>query len=194
MSIELSSAPSKEPLTVAEAKEHIRVIGSSDDSYIEGLISLARKKVEYDTGRALITQTWIYRRDAFPWSREIKLEKSPLQSVSSITYYDENDSQQTLSSSNYDTSAKKTPGIIRLKSTALNWPNTYDKPDAVEITFIAGFGDDASDVPVELRHVIKLLVGHFYDFRQPILSGPQAKIESVPINYDNLVHYWRINR
>ena len=65
----LVTAPAAEPLTLAEAKLHLRVDDTADDALIGALITAARQHAEHDTRRALVTQTWKLALDASPRQR-----------------------------------------------------------------------------------------------------------------------------
>ena len=130
MILTLVTPPQYEPVSLDEAKDHLRVTASDDDVRITGYITAARKWVENYLGRALITQTWDKWLNQFPSSYPytalyiepetyhsedniIEIQKAPLQSVTSITYTDENGVDQTLSTSIY-TVDTDTVGFILL--------------------------------------------------------------------------------
>ena len=173
----VSVEPAIEPVTTAEAKTHLRVETADDDAYIVLLIKTARQMGENRTQRALITQTFVLTLDAFPpnvifapelyfYSSRIdptiRLPRSPAQSITSITYVDDAGDTQTLDSSKYtlDTSSL-VPRIVPAFGEV--WPTTRPVINAVTITFVAGYGDAATDVPDPLIHAIKLIVGTYYD-------------------------------
>ena len=64
--LRLAVAPATEPVSASEAKAHLRVTGSGDDTYIGALITAARQLAEQKCNRALITQTWDLVLDAWP--------------------------------------------------------------------------------------------------------------------------------
>lgn len=68
MAIQIVTAPTSEPVSLAEAKGYLRVDSdlSADDATITGLIAAARQDAEKITWRALITQTWKLVADRFP--------------------------------------------------------------------------------------------------------------------------------
>jgi len=68
MSIVVVTAPTVEPLSVGEAKDHLRVTDAADDSYIESLIKSARMEAEIVMGRTLTTTTFDWFLDGFFWS------------------------------------------------------------------------------------------------------------------------------
>lgn len=97
--------PTAEPLSLDEAKAHLRVEHEYDDSTIAALITAARKYCETVTKRALVTQTLRLTRDTFPGACEgwiLRLPRPPLQSVSSIKYAtDEGRVRTSIVSSSY---------------------------------------------------------------------------------------------
>jgi uncharacterized phiE125 gp8 family phage protein len=105
-----------------------------------------------------VTQTRTIRLDYLP--AYILLDWCPVQSVSSITYYDANNSLQTMSASLYEVDVYSEPAIIRASANA-TWPTTYDRLNAVAVEFVAGYGV-ASSVPQDAKHAIKLLAAHWY--------------------------------
>lgn len=184
------TAPTIEPLTLTEAKKHLIVETTDDDVYINSLIKAARRQVETITRRALITQTWDLYLDDFPgWDGYIEVPKGTLQSVTSITYVDENGTSQTLSSSNYQVSTAGAPGRIT-PAYELDWPVTRDIMDAVIIRFVAGYGDSASDVPDDIRHAMKMIISNMYDNREPVIIGTTASI--MPMGVDSLLATHRV--
>lgn len=180
--LKLTSAPSVEPLSLSDAKTHCRVDTTDDDTYITALITVARKYVERRTKRALITQTWEYVMDDFPAHFDVPLP--PLQSVTSITYTDTNGDSQTLASSYYTVDTYSEPARI-VEAVGKDWPSTYDDVNVVKVTFVAGYGDAASDVDVDLIHAIKMLVAHWYEFREPVTDV--GSVNNIPYSVEALL-------
>lgn len=184
MSTVVVTQPAIEPVSVADAKAHCRVVTTDDDSYIEALIAAARQYVEDNTRRKLITQTLDWRRDyGFPRGY-IELPYPPLQSVTSVTYVDGDGTTQTLSTSKYSVDTNShTPRIYPVYSES--WPTCRTEPNAVTVRYVAGYGDAASDVPQGLRHAIKLLVAHWYEAREPIVTG--TIVAQIPMSVQSLI-------
>jgi hypothetical protein len=91
----------------------------------------------------------------------IYLDRSPLISVDAVQYYDATETMQTLASSNYYALTAQLPGAMALK-TAASWPDLFDRPDAVQISFTAGHGTTAATVPANLRIAVMMLAKHYY--------------------------------
>ena len=164
MGLTISSAPAAEPITAAEAKTHLRVSHSSDDLYITALRKAARHQAEAFLNRSIITQTWVYSLDDFPMGGIIEIPRPTLQSVSSITYKDGNGTSQTLPTTVYGVKTSDFPGFVYLKD-GQSWPPVYNEPLNVEITFISGFGDEAT-IPFDIKQALLVMVADMYDQRQ----------------------------
>jgi uncharacterized phiE125 gp8 family phage protein len=172
MALILITPPDIEPVTLTEAKTHLRVDISTDDTLISTYIAVARDYVERTCRPrlALLTQTWRYISDEWPESDTIELRPYPLQSVVSITYTNSAGVTATFPSASYLVDTSSEPGRVRLKAAA-SWPSTtLQEINGLAIEFDAGFGDAGSDVPTPLRQAILMLVGHWYENREPMLT------------------------
>lgn len=172
----LTSGPGSEPVTLAEAKAHIRLEHDADDSLITGLIAAARKMIEQEYGVQMINATWKMTLDRFP-SYEITLARGPIQSVTSITYKDSDNVTQTVSASDYlvDMPTKRI-----WPDSGFSWPSTYDAPGNVSIIYVSGYGT-ASDVPEPWKLAIKMLVAGWYEQRE---SMQQQTMNMIPFGVE----------
>lgn len=170
MSMTLITGPAVEPVTLNEAKLHLRVDGSTDDALITSLIVAARRSAEHLLNRALITQTWELAIDEFPADDVIELPMSRALSIVSVKHLDQANVEQTVSSANYTLDAAVTPGLVRLVAGA-SWPGTYDIANAVKVRFTAGYGPAATDVPADVVAWIKLQIGALYRNREGFAAG-----------------------
>lgn len=167
----VNTAPSAEPLTLAEAKAHLRVDETAEDTMIEALITAARQHIEGICNRTLITTIWNLTLDAFPG--EILLPRPPAVSISSIKYDDVEGTETTLSSSAYRLDATKYQPKIT-PAYGYTWPSTRGQTGAVRVIYTAGYGAAGSAVPGPLRSAIKLLLGHLYEHRESVIVGSIA--------------------
>lgn len=210
MALRIVTQPADEPLTLAEAKAHLRQTSADDDDLISALIIAARTAVEDITKRSLITQTLELTRDyCEPPSlvagtpvtvfrpTVIYLPRPPLQSVLSVTYLDGEGNTVTL----HDTTGspqidsaivvdtKSQPGRI---VPVLNgsWPSTLDQINAVTIQYKAGYGDDGQDVPGPILAAIKLVLGHLYE--HPEAVSEQVNLAELPMGVQFLLSRYMV--
>lgn len=180
-------APTATIVSLSDAKRHVRVDGDDEDALIGGLVNAAVAHLDGYSGvlgRALTTQTWTQDFSAF--SDTMRLPVGNLLSVTSIAYYDSTNAQQTLASSVYDgLSDTLGPYITRKPDQA--WPSTYTRPDAVRVTWSAGYGPLASDVPIPIKQAILLLVGHWYANREAVVAAPGIVAVELPVAVDALL-------
>ncbi len=176
-SLTRQTPPAVEPVTVAEAKAHLRVDISDDDTYIGTLITAAREWCEQYLDRTLVNTQWVMRFDSFPY--EIELPRPPIASSGtttavSLTYTLGDDSTATLSTATYRVDRNSTPGVVR-QLRAGSWPGNLDDYNAVSVTWWAGYGSAGSSVPAAIRHAILMLVGFWYENRSTVPVGSISK-------------------
>ena len=190
MPVVVHTNPSAEPVSLADAKEHLRVVDTADNAYITSLIAVARRAIEIQIHRKLITQTLTLTLNEFPCDRIIHLEfATPLQSVTHVKYLDVNGDEQTLDPDSYLVRTQFTPGHIFLKSDQ-SWPSTYVDGAAVTIQYVVGYGNAGSDVPSDIVHAIKILVGHYYANRELNVTG--TIVAELPRTVDALVMPYKV--
>jgi len=163
-------APSTTPISVAEAKQHLRVDHDSDNNYIASLISVATASVEQFLRKALITQTRRLDLCEFP-SSEFVLDHPPLVSVTSLDYTATSGATATVGSSVYDVDTSSVPGRVLLGSEQ-TWPTSIDDTwNAVRLTYVTGTATSSTGVPAAYRHALKLLVERWYEHRGDVVTG-----------------------
>lgn len=192
MPIKVTGAPATTPETVANAKIHARVTTSDDDAFFTQLLKAAALEAQDFANISLITQTITATWDCFPSGREIWLPRPPLQSVTSVKYYDSSNTQVTLSSSSYQVDISTTPGAIVLND-GESWPVTYNRASAVEVIYIAGYGADESSVPEDIRLAIQALVTHWYDHRGVVETAPGLTQIKTPKAFDYTMLKYRVH-
>jgi uncharacterized phiE125 gp8 family phage protein len=184
----LDVAPTEEPISLDEAKLHLREDEDQQNELIESLIQSAREHAEQITGRVFCTQQWILTLDRFPLESFIKLPFPPLISVEEVNYVDENGVTQILSTDDYVVDLSSQPfGKIDL-AYSVYWPVTRCQPNAVSIEFTCGFGDK-SKVPASIKAAMKLHLAHLYENRE---ASSNAIVTELPMAYDNLLWPWRV--
>lgn len=193
MILKLYTAPTIEPVLGDELGNHLRV---SDDPMLTGYLKAARQYVENLCG-PLITQTWRQYEDGWPSGDVMHIGKPRLQSVTSITYLDEDAVSSTLSASTYtvQTSAEYAPSVV-LKPDE-SWPSdALFNVDPITVTFVCGYGANANYVPEPIRLAIMILVGTWYENREAVLVSSSAWMgaATIPYSIDVLLSEYRIWR
>ena len=187
MSLALTSGPAVEPVTVSEAKAHLRLDGSAEDILIASLIVTSRLHVEAALGLALITQGWRLTLDRWPPGREpVRFPLRPIAAVTSVTLYDANGDATLITSDRYLLDGQAlSPRLIPNGG----WTAPGRAHAGIEIEFEAGIGATAADVPAPIRHAILLLVAHWYEHRDPLEIGQAAAM--IPAAVSDLLKPYR---
>lgn len=172
MSMTMTAAPATEPVTLAEAKAHLRVDGEADDSYIASLIVTSRLQIEAALGLALVTQSWRLQLDEWPPDHVIEMPMRPLAAINAISVATGDSTSITLSLSAYIVDGTANPARISFTSLP---PAPGAIARGIAIDFTAGFGSAAS-VPRDIRHALLLLVAHWFEHREPAASGAGTAI------------------
>jgi len=176
-----------EPVSVSEAKAHLRVDTSDDDTYIGTLITAARQWAEAYIDRTLVYTQWQMKLDTFPW--EVEMPRPPMSQAGTTTAvsitYTISDSQTTatLSTSEYRVDRDSTPGVARTNYGG-SWPSHLADQNSITVTWWGGYGPSGSDVPAAIRHAILMHVGHLYERR---LAADNVASNEVPFGVKALL-------
>jgi len=141
---------------------------TAGDPLLGMLITAARRIAEARTGRALITQTWELVLERF--SSELVIDMLPVQSISSVKYYDADNALQTVDAADYVLDPETNLAARVLLADGKSWPSTFRRPDAVIVRFVAGYGAGAA-VPAEIRLWICAQVAAAYRSPEGLLAG-----------------------
>lgn len=185
--VEITTPPTSEPITLEQAKEHCQVEGDEYDDVLNAYIAAARAAVESLTGMQMLTATYQVGFAKFPRGNlgRLHLPRRPATAVTSVTYYDTNNTQQTLSTSLWDL-VTATPRSYLIPAWQQTWPEVRDQPGAenVTVTFTAGYSAAAS-VPKEIINATKMLIRDLYD--NPGAQQDPAMVLQANPNYKMLL-------
>jgi len=161
--MKLITAQTEWAVELPEVKAHLRESGTSDDAYIQELIYAAQAKVEEEYDLGLSAATWELELDVFP--DVIEIWKWPVASVSSVKYYAADETDTTVSSSNYKTDLVHKPArIVPYDSYA--WPEPKSTwPNNVRVQFVTGFTSPAV-VPGDIKQALYLIIADMMDNRE----------------------------
>lgn len=199
-------SPDVEPVTLEEAKEHLRIIDTitteippedpegeptfetshPDDDYIGNLITAAREWGETYQGQSWITRTNEYYIDQWPQS-PLKLPRGPVQEIVSVTYTTSDGTEKTLDVETY----RLDPAGRFCLAAGKAWPGDQMSDGlGIKITYNAGYGNDASDVPKRYRQAMLLLIGHWYEHREEVVVG--SSVNEMPAAAEMLLTQDRV--
>jgi uncharacterized phiE125 gp8 family phage protein len=160
----LRTAPAVEPISLAEAKAHLRIEDEAEDDVIAALISAARLNVESSHGLALITQGWTLSLDRWPRVPDISLPIWPVTAIETLKIIGEDDEALTIDDAHYIVELSARPARL-MRRGGRHWPVPGKPAGGIEIDFAAGFGAAPQDVPEPIRHALKLYVGLLFEDR-----------------------------
>lgn len=191
MPAQLISPPGIEPVTLADAKAHLRVDTTDDDNLIGALVTAARVQVEVATRRVLITQRWRLTYDRWPQDGLIELRTTPIQSVDAVMTYDATGSATPLNPAAYQVDLASVPARL-----ALTVPLETVRPGrplaGIEIDVTAGYGPSGLQVPQPLLLAMMMLVARWYESRDGTAAGTiPASIEQ---GFEALIAPYRVLR
>lgn len=172
-----ATQPAVEPVTLAEAKAHLRVDISDDDALISAIVKASREFCEEYLDRSLVHTQWTMRMDALPW--EIELPRPPVAqsgttTATVVTYTLETQATATLAASTYRVDRTATPGVIRTVYGG-TWPGHLADQNSVSVTWWGGYGADGTAVPAAIRSAMLMLIGSLYEHRSAVLTGTISK-------------------
>lgn len=183
----LVTAPSVEPVTLEELRALLGEPDPADDEFLISGITQAREVFEATTGLACINQTWKMTLDAWPGATTepwwagfeqlpvselhrasidyVPLPRYPLSSVTGLTTYDLSNQATAVTVANvFYTDTASFPGRLVLNA-GETWPTALRDRAAIEITYVAGFGSSAEDVPPSVKRAILQVAGYMYENR-----------------------------
>lgn len=180
--------PTAEAVALSTVQTHLRVASNDETAYIQDLIAVARDMVENFTGRALLTSTWLAACQNWPCDKLLPLSVAPVASLTNVKYYAQGATTlTTLDAANYSLTAGVTPAQI-VFAEGFAAPELADRPDAVQVTFVAGAAT-AADVPPTLKHALLLTVANFYDRRAAV---EDVKFTELPLGLRHLLESNRV--
>ena len=169
MAFKLVTPPTEAVVELLDVKAHLNVEHDEDDELIVRLRNAAERYIEKQTARQIMSATWDLFLDRFPCG-PIEIRKPPVTEVSEIEYADSDGNLQTLADFQADTVSE--PARVFPAFNA-SWPTTRNVPNAVRVRFVAGY--TAVTLPEEAQQVVLLLVGHWYQNREGVLTGTISK-------------------
>lgn len=149
------------PVTLAEAKTHLRLLSDGLDTEVVALLEAATEYCESVCGRSLrVSQTLTQKYDGWPCS-PIRFDRQPVTAITSVTYYDTDDASQTVSSSNYRLLASSEAAAVLEFDSEFTRPTLSDRADAVTVTYTAGYAS-LDVVPARAKAAVNLKLAELF--------------------------------
>ena len=175
------------PITLTEAKTHLKVDTTADDTFITNLIKSATSSAQEYTNRFFIATT--IQQVGDKWEDISNLLKSPVASVTNIKYVDTSGSLQTLSTDVYFVDDVNKPARIGLKPNQ-SYPEIIDRLNAVQVNYVVGLATGSDEVDEGIRQALLLTIGNWYQNRQAVVTGTIAT--ELPMNAKFLLDQYKI--
>ena len=180
--------PVAEPITLAEAKAHLRLDTSDEDALLSALIRTARDYLEGQTGLCLVTRLLRLYLDDWPEGKVIQIARGPVQTIEIVTVYDAFGTPVEVGTSGYVLDGTASPARLVLPDR----PGTARGVNGIEIDFTAGFGESGADVPDTLKRAMLLHIAAMFELRGVLSLEDQPG--AVPQGYDRLIAPYRMRR
>jgi uncharacterized phiE125 gp8 family phage protein len=186
MALKLITAATGLAVSLAEAKAHLRIDLSDEDTQITAMILAATEAAEQIMGRSVMTQTWELSLDDFPDA--IELTRIPTASITSVTYADTFGVQTVLSGASYVLDNADDFGFSYVVPVyGAEWPDTRCEINAVKVRFVSGYAN-ASEVPESIKSWIKLQVGAMFEHREA-----EGTAQTYPLGFaDRLLYRFKV--
>lgn len=181
MTIAERSPPVAEPLTLAEAKAHLKIDGAEEDGLIGQLITVARNHLEAETGLCLIIRPMRLYLDRWPKTEIVEIARGPVREIEAVTVYDADGTPDTVSLADHLLDGEARPARFWLR----NPPLPGQAINGIEIDFTAGFGETGTDMPDTLKRAMLMHVALMHAWRGvvPLEHQPAA----IPNGYERLI-------
>lgn len=193
-SLTVVTPPETSALDLSDLKKRLRWTHTdSEDDIIEGWVRSASAYFEEQTARPPIVTGFEYWLAGFP--TVIELPRTPVQEVSSVKYVGSDGTLVTLSTDVYELVAPQGDycrrGWIQLK-VGQSWPTVVARHGAVRVAFAAGYGDEPSEVPEQVKTTIQLLVGQYHKYRADTIETRQTQALTVlPRGVDQFIDQFK---
>ena len=175
------------PITLTEAKTHLKVDTTADDTFITNLIKSATSSAQEYTNRFFIQTT--IQQVGDKWEDISNLLKSPVASVTNIKYVSTDGILTTLNSSVYFLDDVNKPARIGLKPNQ-SYPEIIDRLNAVQVNYVVGLAAGPDEVDEGIRQALLLTIGNWYQNRQAVVTGTIAT--ELPMNAKFLLNQYKI--
>lgn len=183
------TASTLDPVTLTEAKAHLKVTSSDEDSLIRIYLNAAVRRCEDYRQSVIMSSEWeVYLRS---FQSNVNLQKSPVTAINSVKYYDTDNVLQTVTAINYRLLNFKVPARLEFDNT-YSFPSTYDREYPVVINYQAGYTAASSCSPL-IKEAILMELGTMNEIRQNEIVGiglSAVQMKSTSMDYLDTECLW----
>lgn len=179
----LITAPTGKPIQQNDVKDHLYIEQSDTDrdSYLLEIQDAAVAQFQSESEYQIMSATYKLTLPEFP-CEYIDIPLIPVSAITELSYYTNQTDTDTLVEDTdfYMVATDRSARLYPFSS----WPSSGDRADAVQITFVAGYSD-TGNIPDNLIHGLKFLIGHYHENRQNVVVGPNVQV--IPESYKSIV-------
>ena len=179
--LQVTTAPTVEPLTLQEVKEYLRVEDSTDERVLRPYVESVRRIAEEHMGRALMPQTLTLFIDSFDemedplwegmrtapylnyYKNHITLPRAPVTSVTSVSTFNDSDTETTMAASRYYVDSVREPARVVLRQ-GETFPTALRVANAIKVVYVAGY-TSAYAIPEPIKLGMLQHIAYLYEHR-----------------------------
>ena len=177
----ITTEPTQEPVTLQEVKEYLRIEDNTDERLLRPFIETARRFAEEHMGRTLMQTTYTMFVDAYDemadplwegvktgpylnyYKNYVILPRPPVTSVTSVSTFDDSDTETTMASSKYYVDSAREPARVVLRQ-GETFPTALRVANAIKVVYVAGYSSQYS-IPEPIRMGILQHIAYMYEHR-----------------------------
>jgi len=170
---------SLEPITLQQAKDHLRVVIPDEDDYILSLITAARQMAEGRLNRTLLLRT---RRQVFDRdSTSYTLRKPPVVSVDQVSVLDQAGVATPVDETMFRVRQYGDDAPMEIEAlSGATWPGLLRTGSLLAVDYLAGY--PVGEVPSPIIAWMKLVIGALYQNRESVVTG--VSVDMIPEEFN----------
>ena len=181
MDASVSAAGLVEPITLEEAKKHLKLEGVLDDEddQIQRMIVASRRLAEGKTNRTITQREIVATFD--DWGCKMRLAKPPFIEIRSVEYIDSNGESQLMGVESYYALDGSEPAELAFIGGA-PLPALAARRGAIKVRYIAGYPE--GEVPEDIKIWMLMQIGSMYTHRESVIAG--VSVATLPEMYEQM--------
>lgn len=178
----LKTPPVAEPVSLDEAKAHLRLDTSTENSLVQMLIQVAREHAEALLGRPILSRVYRQHLEKFPNDLDPIPLSEDVSAVESLVYRAPTGAFLTLPDTDF----------AILGANRLSAPNGWPAGTAITLDYKAGMFETPEAVPASIKQWVLMRVATLFENREALTDG---RLKELPRTFvDGMLDQWRIFR